>query len=591
MLDYRDYFINDKLLDLKDWKDIRTLIWNCFEPFNLEESKGIRSTPSRSCICALAYFCGQVSQGTLAYFFGDTFLRANINIQVNGLVDAGYLRAMTIPYVGVGSGNVVYTLTQKGYDRYLDHLPDYLKPLNGKIKVKRGISVKANTAADDDSKKSGKPVSSMSAHDYGGCVSFLSAMCLGKKFRYEWEYTQSENGIKEKDMIATDLMIEFAEFPWRIYVEQDTGTERPIVIANKLQRYHLQQLLRYDRDVLIISSFTADRLGFSAGAFHTRNLDSAIELLGKNGLDCISFALAERLTGLKEQECIRTLLSSLRFIKIDKNGYVMNEREDFICPDKCPADNDRLFTIDDLIAFRKSINTGTNPLYFRETELLQQDTCRKRFKSIANVLIADYRATQKSENSMAAGLLEGMQCLCVPSMMLNYYYDDYFFDYKRANCGISRDLYPIVCRLYGVSEPEDAWYRSISKETYSIERIRVRNSFELAKLGRNVAFENISADLGGIMRVVALCDRYVDERTSGMQSFDLDIVCIYETVDSVSLLYEYINPRAFSSNTFGSSGFHIYFMSRENIKNGECVLECSVCDTSTDLFKSLAPIK
>lgn len=553
----KDFFLNINKPVIDDDKDAYQFIKKVFPEMDIEPNQGSYRT---ALLCLLIYIGYCASPVELSAMFGPYFSSAPVRTRLAEMYSGkhGILAALNWANNDMCARRA-YHITKQGYVSYLSTILDAIKPIRGEIKIRRSGGL-------------------VPVHDYGVGLSLYSFLLAGRPFYYEKEETYSfRSVIKQKGSICVDCTIYLRGTDrFRIYLEQDTGTETTTTLINKIATYkHLG--LADNASCILFSSHSvmpfSSCLSFSAAAVETiidgmescgaeglyayysdygnaldkKSLEIVKKLLVRTG---ICSALSEKGTALMPESV--TASSHLVRTRIYTYAYKV-ECGSRLCED---------FTLNDLKRYLAELKAGCNPYRLRLYNANQYRIAKAKYRNMCTVL-SNYVARGKYTREDVLCLLGGYACYMLPSVLIANAaslwdpFDNSFMDNCRKAVAA---YYPGIDKLACAELSETFYFDEYTFVTF-------RNAC-VEESGRTVCFEHIGKDVGAFLRCY-----YISLIAKKIPDLNLHIVAVCDN-DADMLFFCELTGYCMKYARFPEKkGFFLSFLTEEELSDDFCLLK------------------
>lgn len=552
-----DYYLNENKPVIKDDKDAYHFLKQAFPEMSIEPNQGSYRT---AVLCLFIYIGYCASPVELAAMFGAYFTSAAVRTRLAEMYAGRHGMLAALSWVNNDMcARRAYHITKQGYVSYLSAILDSIKPMRGEIKIRRSGGL-------------------VPVHDYGVGLSLYSFLLAGRPFYYEKEETYSfRSTLKQKGSICVDCTI----YPrgaskYRIYLEQDMGTETTATLINKIGTYkHLG--LADNASCILFSSHSimpfSSCITFSAAVIEKIITD--MESRGAEGLYAYYSDYGNELDE-KELEAVKKLLVRTGVCSALSDKGTAQEPEQ-VTADSCLTrtriytyaykmeTGSRLcddFTLEDLKRYLMELKAGCNTYRLRLYNANQYHIAKTKFRNMCTVL-SNYVTLGKYTREDVLCLLGGYACYMLPSMLLSNSislldpFDNAFIDSCRRAVTA---YYPGIDKLSCTELSKTFYFDDYTFVTF-------RNACVLEN-GRTVCFEHIGKDVGAFLRCFYIC-----LIASVRPELDLHIVAICDN-DADMLFFCELSGYCMKYARFPEKkGFFLSFLTEEELQDSYCLLK------------------
>lgn len=487
-------------LQLKDDKEAYEFIRKVFPRIDVLPIKGSYFSFSLQFLCQLCYV---VSLPEIGSSLGSLFSGNASRMKISRQVERGVIK--TLDFVGGDMGSDKgYVLTPSGADTLLSLLP------YGSFEKQK-------------MRRSGGKVP---GHDYGIGLSLLKCMLLGVPFEYQKEVCFTYGAHKAKGTLCTDAVIDYkGSSPFRVFLEQDMGTESMQVLINKIADYHTLSLTRSPNLLVISSHALIDDSRYPAYALGS--LRDILSIMDRGQISTLAELYekeGESLTANRLLTLKALLVKTGCAYAIDgvTKKRIFADRVNHASIIKLTGDVD--FTRDDLSRYIAELVSHTNPYRIRDYNRQQSRDTKNKYRGICSklngvMMRGDYAAPY------IRPFLEGFQTLVCPSVFLA----DTLMFLSPLHKELPHKLYEYLKEYY---PSIDALSYAPLSEPVRLHKdypsICLRNCFSFGS-DSYICVEHIGRDIGGFVRasylsilsnldllegktihVIALCDAVSD---------------------------------------------------------------------------------
>lgn len=550
-----DYFLPRDKANIESDKEMYELLMKAFPDLVLEPVKGSYRT---GVLCLMMYMGYCASCYELSALFGSYFSSAPVRTRLAELASkkSGVLGTLGFANNDLGAQRA-YHVTKQGYVSHLSAIPDLIKPKGGEIKIRRSGGL-------------------VPAHDYGVGISLYSFLLSGIPFYYEKEDTYSVQTLhKQKGSVCVDCTLYLrGESPYRIYLEQDMGSETTTTLINKIGAY--KRLGLADACSCIVFSSHSIMPFSSCGTFSpvaldeiyrdmaATNMDKLYEYFTayENSFDGKRLALVKKLlvrTGVCDaySDGIACVPEKVTAASVLKRRLIYSYRNKVETGSRLSDD----FTLIDIERYIEELRSGCNPYRLRSYNTEQYRIAKQKFRNISLVL-TKYAASGHTTRDDVSCLLSGYACYMLPSMLIDNatpLINPFDCSFIKKCCKAVEAYYP------GISNCSVA---SLSKPFYfeDYDHVVLRNACVLSN-GRTVCFEHIGKDIGAFVRCFYLC-----LIAKVVPDLDLHIVAVCDNDDDMIFFCKCAGYYMKYSRFPEKQGFYLSFLTEAELEDACCLL-------------------
>ncbi len=399
-------------------------------------------------------------------------------------------------------------------------------------------------------------------HSYGIGISRLALMQLSIPMDYV-EQNKYYSSMHNTSLIVDSEIFFDDTHPWKIFLEQDMGTERTHVLYNKLIAYHQCRLFQNKRSYVVFSSHATipfldipafnmlvlQRIAAYMESTNSKSIWELYENYNDSFSPDISAALAQILVIIGLCKVSSTSKKTLPIEKVDQNTVLIKKFNN------CP------FTIETLYHYIDDLKNETNPLPLRLYIQKQYTLCKRKYMNLVE------RILYEEEHSLLNSLLDGSSIFFTPSMMLN---NNYYF-YAPEDSGYAELLRKILSNY--IKYTLASTYQLVSpyfQGPREYPSLHFRNCF-MYEDHMLACVEHISQDVAGYIRAYYCAKWYLE------QDYDFTLISLYDNIDDAVEFVEKTKCFPHSHNT----KFKLLFLSSDNLSENS-PLKYIVQDEDTD---------
>lgn len=354
-------------------------------------------------------------------------------------------------------------------------------------------------------------------HNYGIGISLLNLMQLGIPMDYLNQNTYySEYNHVPNLIVDSEIGFDDNHF-WKIYLEQDMGTERSDVLYNKLVNYYHHTLFRNSRSYVVFSSHATIPF-LDIPAFQMLPLQKLAAYMESSNCQNLQ-ALYENYSNVLPPD---VLIALMQLIQLTSRGYALSSNKKPLAIEKINENStfvlrtaESPFTLQKLYKYIDDLKSGNNLYPLRLYIEKQYDLCNRKFRNLID------KIRVRRDSVFIGNLLNTVSVFFTPSMMLNNNY--YFF--APEDSGYSKILHGILSNY--IPYAHAATYQLVSPnfnahDTREYYTIKFRNCFMYDNTVV-ACVEHISQDVAGYLRALYYARDYQE------YGHDFALICVYDS--------------------------------------------------------------
>lgn len=494
-------------------------------------------TQIRNNILTALFYCSYLTASDLSYYLGmpeKSF--KSLHKQLNDMERAGLIKKTQLKTKDAFS-RVLYYLTENGFATSAAFI---------------GIPYYFNY------KRRGKQITTM--HDYSVGLNALQLILYGTPFLWDKEvsYAAALGGMKKTGSLCVDAICDFKDTPYRMYIEEDLGSESTGVLLGKLEKYHQYGLLKDGVNELVVYSFRQPYLtcdspyipAYSAKKVEEVRkwlLQSEKTLLG--AVACLQGNLLDEGT----EKILKTMESLVQVLELQESN--------------------KDITAESLKFYLSDLRELKLDCRVRDHNKMQEKFTRGRFRSMAVTLARNYRKAPYSNQPYVSDLMKGFPIYCCSTTLLMNEIPYYF--YKQASMQYSFAFY--LNELFpGIKEEsyEEVLEPYLTKPSGNMCVLGLRNAFSFA-YGK-VCVEYLGRDLGAVLRILRYIDSYMNTDSR------VYLVCMLEQLSDFNFFHKSIFPEKFITKIGKENIPYLIFLDKASLSG---IPEFYALDKNEELIK------
>ena len=464
----KDYFLNEYRKDLKSDAEIREFILTAFPDTILEEIQG---SCFRDVLSFFGFVCYPFCISELTTVLGSFLGSRNGKKRIERYIANKVLSAYSFKRREMGCLKSYYiSPSHEGF------VESKLSPfLRGSLTYRRcgGVS----------------PM-----HDYGIGMSILQFMLIGKPLYFDKEVVYSMSYKKSKGSLCVDAVIGFGGDDFKIFLEQDMGTEKPYDLVSKLYLYYRGDLSR-DKGCVLFSSHNPMNYS-NCISFMRSKLEPLYDFMVecKIGSFYMFYELYREICDKVLLEVFYAVAVRVGFLlayegdskkRLDASEITDNTR--FVLNEKMDS-----FTIEDFRRYIDELFSGNNPYCQRMFNREQMKGATFKFRGMCEILCSYIMRGAYEAGEVMALLSHGFSCLVYPTVLLSRSYEYMKFAKRDEIMETLRLHYP------GIDENTYA-HKSPYVNVEGLIACMLRNCYTLPN-GTLLCVEHIGYDVGAFIR-------------------------------------------------------------------------------------------